>query len=142
MTKEQIDKILGLDCRVEGSMEKLQKVLCNIPPLKKYKDAGKMIPLVDVEKVVRVVTGKYCLDLQQLNMTILDSNESWYSASVRETEKYEWIGNVYGVTLYETWCKLAIKAYTYVKMNDVKTREELLEERSKMGRRYDTRREE
>lgn len=112
------DQILNLDFREEKSKEIIQKVLRKIKPLSKYPD-GEDIPLEKIEKVVIVLTRKYEITPQWINMSYRSNECGIYSVGVKTTTDHKWLGNVYGICLYEVFAKLAIKMYSEIKSGNI-----------------------
>lgn len=112
------DQILNLDYRKEESKEIIQKVLRKIKPLSKYSEE-ELIPIEAIEKLVRVLCQKYEITPQWMTMAYNDSALAIYSIGVKTTTNHEWLGNVYGMCLYEVFSKLAIKIYSEIKSGKV-----------------------
>lgn len=116
------EQILNLDYRKEESKEIIQKVLRKIKPLSKFSDE-EMIPLEAIEKTVKVLVNKYEIMPQWMTMNHREPVIGIYSIGVKTADTHEWLGNVYGMCLYELFAKLAIKMYSEVKSGRIKTRE-------------------
>jgi hypothetical protein len=112
------EQILNLDYRKEESKEIIQKVLRKIKPLSKFSDE-EQIPLEAVEKLVRVLSQKYMITPQWMNISLRDGVSSIYSIGVKTTTDHKWLGNVYGMCLYEVFAKLAIKMYSEIKSGNI-----------------------
>ena len=112
------EQILNLDYRKEENKEIIQKVLRKIKPLSKYSEE-EQIPLEVIEKLIKVLCQKYEITPQWMSMAYHDSALAIYSVGVKTTTKHEWLGNVYGMCLYETFAKLAIKIYSEIKSGKV-----------------------
>ncbi len=113
------EQILNLDYRKEENKEIIQKVLRKIKPLSKYSDE-EQIPLEAIEKLIRVLTQKYMITPQWMNMAFKAGESNIYSIGVKTTTDHKWLGNVYGMCLYEVFAKLAIKMYSEVKAGRIK----------------------
>lgn len=124
------EQILNLDYRKEESKEIIQKVLRKIKPLSKYSEEDQ-VPLEAIEKLIRVLCQKYEIMPQWMNMTYNNDTLSIYSIGVKTTTKHEWLGNVYGMCLYETFAKLAIKLYSEIKSGRIEARTLTKEERQR-----------
>lgn len=116
MTTEQI---LALDMRVDGNREKLQKVLSKIKPFAKYEK----VPLEMIEKLIGKMCRKYNVRVQYMFITRNDDCD-YYTLSVKRDDTHEWIGSVYGITLYEVFAKLAVMLYALVKKGEIPERVE------------------
>ena len=112
------EEILNLDYRKEKSQEIIQKVLRKIKPLSKFSEE-EQIPLEAIEKLVRVLCQKYMITPQWMMMTYKEGVHSIYSISVKTTTDHKWLGNVYGICLYEVFAKLAIKMYSEIKSGNI-----------------------
>ena len=121
------EEILNLDYRKEESQEIIQKVLRKIKPLSKYSEEQD-IPLEAIEKVIRILSQKYEIVPQWMVMSLYESAINVYSIGVKTSNDHEWLGNVYGMCLYEVFAKLAIKMYSEIKQGNIalriKTKEE------------------
>ena len=132
------EQILNLDFRKEENKEIIQKVLRKIKPLSKYPE-GEEIPLEKIEKVVSVLTNKYEITPQWMSMSYRSNGWGIYSIAIKTTTDHKWLGNVYGMCLYEIFAKLAIKMYAEVRSGNIPeitlTKQE--KEREKLARKAD-----
>lgn len=114
------EELLDLDYRKEESKNLINEALKNIKVINKHSRADK-VELEVIEKFVGIVCRKYNVMAMYLTPSYLDNNkENLYTLSFRE--KYgdkKWLGNVYGMCLYEVMAKAAIKLYAMVKENSV-----------------------
>ncbi len=108
------EQILNLDYRKEENQEIIQKVLRKIKPLSKYSEE-EQIPLEAIEKLIRVLVQKYEITPQWMSMTFHEPILGIYSCGIKTTTDHAWLGNVYGMCLYEIFAKMAIKIYSEVK---------------------------
>lgn len=111
-------EILKLDCRKEENKEILKTALCNIKPLSKYMEYEE-VPLEKIEKLIDVLTRKYEIKIGRIDMVAIQDEKTWYQAVVVRTDNLEHLGNCYGLTIYETLAKTAIKMYSDIKSNNV-----------------------
>ena len=121
------EEILNLDYRKEESQEIIQKVLRKIKPLSKYSEEQD-IPLEAIEKVIRILSQKYEIVPQWMVMSLYESATNVYSIGVKTSNDHEWLGNVYGMCLYEVFAKLAIKMYSEIKQGNIELRIKTKEE--------------
>ena len=124
------DEILNLDFRKEETKEIIQKVLRKIKPLSKYSEEYD-IPLEAIEKLIRILSQKYEITPQWLTMSLYESAVNVYSISIKTTTDHRWLGNVYGMCLYEVFAKLAIKMYSEIKQGNIEVRTVSEEERQR-----------
>lgn len=125
------EQILRLDYREEESKEIIQKVLRKIKPLSKYSDEYGDIPLEAIEKLIRVLYQKYEITPQWMSMSLNEPIVNIYSIGVKTTTDHKWLGTVYGMCLYETFAKLAIKMYSEIKQGNVVQRTKTDEEKER-----------
>ena len=106
------EDILNLDYRKEENQESIQRVLRKIKPLSKFSD-DENIPFEKLEKLIGLYQNKYAIKIQY----IIPNYEGSiiYSASLLRSDNFKWIGNVYGMCMYELFAKIAIKMYTEIK---------------------------
>lgn len=119
--------ILSIDCRKEEGFYSLQKYVRKIPPLKKKyeglesseKTSWNMngVPIDVLEKVLH----QYCIrkGYQVMNIQpFYGKNHDefvFYTSSAKRKKGNVWIGNVYGISLYEIVVKLIIMIYADTK---------------------------
>ena len=115
------EQILNLDFRKEENKEIIQKVLRKIKPLSKC-SVEEDIPLEKIEKVVKVLSNKYEITPQWVNMSYRSNECNVYSVGVKTTTDHSWLGNVYGMCLYELFAKLAIKMYSEIRSGNIPER--------------------
>lgn len=132
------EQILNLDYRKEENREIIQRVLRKIKPLSKYSDETD-IPIEAIEKLIRVLTQKYEIMPQWMNMSYFEPILGIYSISVKTTINHEWLGTVYGMCLYEVFAKLAIKMYSDVKVKNIpiKTMTKEEKQRERLAKKVD-----
>ncbi len=132
------EQILHLDYREEESKEIIQKVLTKIKPLSKYSEE-EQVPLEAIEKLIRVLCQKYEIAPQWMSMSFHQPILGIYTIGVKTTTDHSWLGNVYGMCLYEVFAKLAIKMYSEIKQGNIaqktKTKEE--KERELLAKKVD-----
>lgn len=115
------DEILNLDYRKEEAKEIIQKVLRKIKPLSKFSEEQD-VPLEAIEKCIRVMSQKYDIVPQWVTMSLYESAVNIYSIGVKTAKEHQWLGNVYGMCLYEVFSKLAIKMYSEIKQGNIAVR--------------------
>lgn len=106
------EDILNLDYRKEENQEAIQRVLRKIKPLSKFSD-DEIIPFEKLEKLIGLYQNKYAIKIQYIMPNYEGS--IIYSASLLRSDNFKWIGNVYGMCMYELFAKIAIKMYTEIK---------------------------
>ena len=123
------DDILNLDYRKEENKKIIQRVLTKIKPLSKYSD--ETVPLDAIEKLIRVLCQKYEITPQWMTMSFCEPVLGIYSIGVKTTTNHKWLGNVYGMCLYEVFSKLAIKMYSEIKTRNIPIRTMTEEEKTR-----------
>ena len=137
------DEILNLDYRKEENKETIQKVLRKIKPLSKFSEEND-IPLEAIEKAIRVMVNKYEIRPQWMTISYHDNSLAIYSIGVKTTDTHKWLGDVFGMCLYEVFAKLAIKIYAEVKSGNIPIRVPSKEEkqRERLAKKVDSEKEE
>ena len=120
------EDILNLDCTDGNNLEQINKFLWKVKPVarileKNHYTKTKQAPLELLEQALHGIMLRYGYKIQGIN-TYYEEGEGkeiefvFYTASllkIRDTR--EWIGNVYGKTLWETVAKTIIKVYADLK---------------------------
>ncbi len=112
------DEILNLDYRKEENQEIIQRVLRKIKPLSKFSEEND-VPIEAIEKAIRVMVNKYAITPQWMTISYHEQVLGIYSIGVKTSDTHKWIGNVYGMCLYEVFAKLAIKIYSEIKSGNI-----------------------
>lgn len=100
--------VIELDCRNGKNKELLNKRVHELKPFAKHKENE--VKIEDLEKYVRLISKKYNVCPQWIMMDVFASNASMvYSCSVLKKDTREYLGVVYGASLYELMSKLAVK---------------------------------
>lgn len=120
------EDILNLDCTDGNNLEQINKFLWKVKPVarileKNHYTKTEQAPLELLEQALHGIMLRYGYRIQGIN-TYYETEEGkeiefvFYTASllkIRDTR--EWIGNVYGKTLWETVAKTIIKVYADLK---------------------------
>ena len=120
------EDILNLDCTDGNNLEQINKFLWKVKPVarileKNHYTKTEQSPLELLEQALHGIMLRYGYRIQGIN-TYYETEEGkeiefvFYTASllkIRDTR--EWIGNVYGKTLWETVAKTIIKVYADLK---------------------------
>ena len=116
-------EIMNLDCRKEKDREIIQKVLRQIKPLSKYSDECN-VPLDAIEKAITVMCKKYIVSVKEFSPDMFSNNDyTIWRATLINDKTLKVIENVYGISLYETFAKIAIRLYAEVKKGDKKRKD-------------------
>lgn len=117
------DQLLQLDCRVAENCRTIQKALRKMKPFSKV-DMGEDVPLVKIEKMLRLMLSKYQVDITWIFVSHDDENMR-YTISLRDDGGEGGLSQtVYGITLYEVMCKAAICIWSLAKRGILKERRE------------------
>lgn len=120
------EDILNLDCNKGSNLEQINKFLWKVKPVarileKNHYTKAEQAPLELLEQALHGIMLRYGYRTQGIN-TYYETEEGkeiefvFYTVSllkIRDTR--EWIGNVYGKTLWETVAKTIIKVYADLK---------------------------
>lgn len=116
------EDIMYIDYRKEENKEIIQKALRKIKAFSKFEE-GTEVPLEELEKGVFYLASKYKLEPQWITMGFKACDKNiLYSASLKTSDTYKWLGSVYGKCLYELFAKLVIKMYSEIKVNKIEKR--------------------
>lgn len=114
MAKRLIEVVEG-DFRYSDFEEETQKWLLRIEPLRKRTPEGKKVKFEDLEQLIIKLQKKYGHTMQWINLTIINEEIPWYSVSIRDGNTKEWVKTVYGLTMYELYCKVALFLFAYTR---------------------------
>lgn len=125
-------ELLDLEYDVKENKTLIQKALRKIKPLSKY-EMDVEIPLLTLEILVGKYARKYCLMVNYLTPTFIPGERNVYCASIKRTDTFQYLENVYGTTLYEVFAKLCIKFYYEVEKKNIPVQDwdKVKKERSK-----------
>lgn len=120
------EDILNLDCNEGNNLEQINKFLWKVKPVarileKNHYTKTEQAPLELLEQVLHGIMLRYGYRTQGINTYYEEGEDKenkfvFYTVSllkIRDTS--EWIGNVYGKTLWETVAKIIIKIYADLK---------------------------
>ena len=120
------EDILNLDCTKGNNLEQINKFLWKVKPVarileKNYHTKTEQAPLELLEQALHGIMLRYGYRTQGINTYYEEGEDKenkfvFYTVSllkIRDT--WEWIGNVYGKTLWETVAKIIIKVYADLK---------------------------
>lgn len=111
------DDVLNLDCTNEENKKKLNKFLYNVKPIAKQmgSDKTKQVSIKVLEQALHGICIKYKYSLQHIMPYYEENKFKFYIASVMNVkETRAWIGNVYGITIWEVLAKTIIKVYSEI----------------------------
>ncbi len=111
MGKEmKTEEILNLDCTEKNVRELISKFINKVD----YAPEGHtgIYTVHELEKILHKMCKEEKYRLQYINITYeVDKYECWYSSGVLILENREWIGNVYGASIWELYAKAVILIY-------------------------------
>lgn len=120
------EDILNLDCNEENNLEQINKFIWKVKPVarileKNHYTKTEQAPLELLEHALHGIMLRYGYRTQGINTYYEEGEDKesrfvFYTVSllkIRDTS--EWIGNVYGKTLWETVAKIIIKIYADLK---------------------------
>lgn len=107
--------IMNLDWRKEKDRAIIQKVLRQIKPLSKYSDEYD-IPLDAIEKAITVMCKRYNMIVRDFFPDMFGNDEhTIWRATLINDKTFKKIDDVYGISLYEIFAKIAIRLFAEVK---------------------------
>ena len=117
---KKLNEVIDGDFRYSDYKEETQRWLRKIDVLAKRTPEGEDVKFEDIEKLIIKMQKKYRHSMQWISLTILDGEIPWYSVSIRDGEKKSWIKTIYGLSIYELYCKVALFMYAYTRRQDGK----------------------
>jgi hypothetical protein len=120
LTNELVEEILKLDCRDNEQKIKLMKYIRKIKPFSNY-SLDEEIPIDLLERFINKITDKYACKINYVLRSYNKEQNHWIF-SLKETTGNSYIDTVYGVTISESFIKIAIRLYAAVKNGEVKER--------------------
>lgn len=112
---KKLSEVIRGDFRYEDYETETQTWLLKIDVLRKRTPKGEKVRLDDIEQLIIKLQQKYGHTMQWISLTMLDGEIPWYSVSIRDGQTKEWAITVYGLTIYELYCKVALFLYAYTR---------------------------
>lgn len=107
-------QILDIDCRIEENKNILNKFLWKVKPVQKLEiPKGSMLKIDDLEYIIHGIFKRYGYSQQGIKEYWENGEFVYYSCSVLNSKR-EWVGYVYGKTLWELEAKLLVKVYAEI----------------------------
>ena len=109
--KLQVSEILNMDYYEDGNCEIFQNKLKEIKPFRNY--GAEQISLEMLEKLIYKYECKYSIMINYICPIYIPDERKMYSVTFRCTDKsvIKKFPVVYGSTIYETFCKIALFYY-------------------------------
>lgn len=117
MAKKLIEVVEG-DFRYQDYETEAQRWLLKIDALRKRTPEGEKVKFEDIEQLIIKLQKKYGHSMQWISLTIIDKEIPWYSVSIRDGNTKEWAKTLYGLTMYELYCKVALFLFAYTRKED------------------------
>ena len=108
----KLSEVINGDFRNTEHEAQAQFWLLKIDVLSKRTPEGEKVKLEDIEKLIIKLQNKYGHKMQWINLVTIDGEKPWYSVSI-VSDKHEWLKTLYGMTIYELYCKVALFLFAY-----------------------------
>ena len=118
--KKKLNEVIDGDFRNPEFKEETQRWLKKIDVLGKRTPEGEDVKFEDIEKLIIKLQQKYGHSMQWISLTILTNEIPWYSVGIRDGRSKSLVKYVYGLTIYELYCKVALFVYAYTRSQDGK----------------------
>ena len=115
---KKLNEVIEGDFRYGEFEEETQRWLLKIEPLRKRTPEGEKVKLEDLEQLIIKLEKKYGHTMQYIMLTIIDGEIPWYTVSIRNGQTKEWVKSIYGMTIYELYCKVALFLFAYSRKED------------------------
>lgn len=115
------EDVLNLDCTKEENMKQINRFLWKIKPVEKLLEKNnytktERAPIELLEQALQGIMIRYGYSMQNIDTYIEEGRFVFYMSSIiKKRDSSEWIGNVYGKTLWEVVAKTIIKIYADIK---------------------------
>ena len=110
---KKLSEVIDGDFRFSDFEEETQKWLLKIDVLRKRTPEGEKVKLEDIEKLIIKLQKKYGHSMQWITLTIIHDEIPWYSVCIKDGDTKAWLKTVYGLSIYELMCKVALFLYAY-----------------------------
>jgi hypothetical protein len=117
MSKKIIEVVEG-DFRYQDYESETQRWLLKIDVLRKRTKEGEKVSIDDLDKLIVKLEKKYGHTMQWISLTLIDGELPWYSVSIRDGNTKEWVKTIYGLSIYELYCKVALFLFAYTRKED------------------------
>ena len=117
MAKKLIEVVDG-DFRYQDFKTEAQRWLLKIDVLRKRTPEDEDVKFEDLEQLIIRLQKKYGHSMQWINLTLIDGEVPWYSVSIKDGQTKDWVKTIYGLTMYELYCKVALFLYAYSRKGD------------------------
>ena len=115
------EDVLNLDCTKEENMKQINRFLWKVKPVEKLLEKNnytktERAPIELLEQALQGIMIRYGYRMQNIDTYIEEGRFVFYMSSIiKKRDSSEWIGNVYGKTLWEVVAKTIIKIYADIK---------------------------
>lgn len=116
----KVKEIINGDFRSEGMNDDAQYWLKKIRIIEKVTPEDENVHIDVLDKLLVNLLKKHDITMQWINLTYIDNEIPWYSMSFKDKNTHEWIGTIYGMTVYEIYCKAVLFCYAKVKSSNSK----------------------
>lgn len=111
----KLKEIINGDFRKDGMVEDTQTWLRRIKILDKVTPEGEDVSINSLDKVLTRMLSKNIVVMQWITLTLIDGENPWYSVSFKLKEDHSWLGSIYGITIYEVYCKAVLFCFAKIK---------------------------
>lgn len=119
----KISQVIDGDFRVEGTIKATHEWLLKIPVIKSHTPEGKDVSIDVLDKAVRSLCMNHNVKMQWIDLTMLKQANSenelpWYSVSFKKLPEHSWLKTLYGLSIYELYCKMVLYLYAYTRKDE------------------------
>lgn len=111
----KLKEVLNGDFRVEGVKEDAQLWLKKIKILDKVTPENEDVSIDSLDKLLVKMMANHNIIMQWISIAIMDDNIPYYNISFKDRTTHEWLGSLYGITIYEIYCKSVLFCYAKIK---------------------------
>ena len=113
----KVSKLIMANAKMDWYEDAMQEALRKIPIIESKTKKNEKVSLEMLEKLFNKLCKKYNIKMQGIYYTELPDEEEtpWYSLSLKEMTEHKWIDTIYGLSLYEVYCKATLYVYAYTR---------------------------
>lgn len=109
----KLSEIIQLDCREKENRILLRKALVKLPFF--AETDPREISVEDLEQAIKKMESKYDITYSYINKSQIDGG--YYCIMVEKKNPWEGLKTIFGITIFETFAKVVIFMYAYIKNN-------------------------
>lgn len=115
---KKLSQVIDGNFQYEDYETETQRWLLKIDVLSKRTPEGEKVKFEHLEQLIIKLQKKYGHTMQWITLTMIQGEIPWYSVSIRDGNTKEWVKTLYGLTMYELYCKVALFLFAYTRKEE------------------------